>query len=184
MAPEAYTLIALLVVAAAYLVHRVLVGGHEFRKFFGKMLVTCPENHQTVAVKVASGRAALSAMVGKEHVELNQCTRWPEKEDCDQACVRDLKAAPEIHSVWGIAAKWYHRKNCAYCHRPIAELSHLDHPPALIDFEGKMIEWDELPAEKLPEELAAARAVCWNCSVIEGFRQVHPELVTERPWRH
>ena len=184
MAPEVYTLIAVLVIAAAYVVHRLLLGGHEFRKFWGKMVVTCPENHETVAVRVAAGRAAAAAVVGKEHVELSRCTRWPEKSECDQACLRDIQAAPEEHSVWGIASKWYEGKSCVYCHRPISHLSHLDHPPALIGFDGKIIEWEKVPPEKLTEELSAARAVCWNCNVIEGFRQEHPELVISRPWQH
>ena len=184
MAPEFYSLIAVLVIAAAYLVHRLLVGGHEFRKFFGKMLVTCPETHETVAVKVASWRAALAATVGKEHVGLSQCTRWPEREDCDQACLCELEAAPQEHKVWNIAAQWYKGKTCMYCGRRISELSHLDHPPALVGPDGKLIEWEQVPAEKLPEKLASARAVCWNCDIVEGFRQEHPELVINRPWPH
>jgi len=184
MAPEMYFLIAVVVIAVAYAVHRLLIGGHEFRKFHGRMLVSCPENHQTVAVNVASGRAALAAMIGKEHVELNQCTRWPEKQDCDQACLRDIEAAPERHSVWGIAAKWYQGKICVYCHRPISDLSRLEHPPALISFDGKIIEWECIQPELLPDRLAVAQPVCWNCSIIEGFRKEHPELVTERPWQH
>jgi len=184
MAPEIYTLIALLVIVAAYVLHRVLVGGREIRRYSGKMLVTCPETHKTVAVKVATGRVGLAAMIGKERVRLNECTRWPEREDCDQACLSELKADPDQHSVWNIVAKWYAGKTCVYCGRQISELSHLDHPPALIGFDGKIIEWEKMQAEKLPEELAKAQPVCWNCNIIEGFRQEHPELVINRPWKH
>lgn len=184
MAPEVYTLIAFLVIVAAYLLHRILVGGREFRKFSGKMLVTCPETHQRIAVKVATGRAALAATVGKQHVELSECTRWPERKDCDQACLCELEADPQAHSVWTIAAKWYAGKNCVYCGRPIAPFSHLDHPPALIGADDKIVNWDQITPERLPEELAAGRPVCWNCGIIEGFRQHHPELVIERPWKH
>jgi len=188
MTPEfevlALLAVALLVIVAAYVVHRLVLGGRELRKFSGKMLVTCPETHKTVAVKVASGRAALGAAVGKEHVELSQCTRWPERQDCDQACLSELEANPEEHSVWNIVANWYEGKNCVYCHRPISELSHLDHPPGLIGLDGKIIEWEKVPAEELLEKLAAASAVCWNCSVVEGFRQEHAELVIDRPWKH
>ncbi|MGA8150047.1 MAG: hypothetical protein WB952_03800 [Terriglobales bacterium] len=173
-----------LLVGVAYLFHRLFLGGREFRKFSGKMLVTCPETHQTVAVKVAAARAALAVTAGRERVELSQCTRWPERKDCDQACLSELEANPEKHSVWNIVCKWYEGKSCVYCRRPISELHHLDHPPGLIGLDGKIIEWEKVPAEKLPEELASARAVCWNCSVVEGFRQEHGELVIERPWKH
>ena len=184
MAPELYTLLAFLVITVAYLIHRVWVGGHDFRKYFGKMLVTCPETHETVAVKVASGRAAVASMIGKEHIELSNCTRWPEKADCDQACLNELKDDPKNHQVWTIASKWYVGKECFFCRRPISELSHLDHSPGLVDTGGKIIEWDEIPAEKLPQTLASAKPVCWNCNVVEAFRQGHPELIVERPWRN
>jgi len=184
MAPELYTLIAFLVITIAYIIHRVLVGGRDYRKFFGKMVVKCPETHETVAVKVASGRAALASIVGREHVQLSNCTRWPEKADCDQACLNELKADPASHKTWTIASKWYVGKNCFYCGRPISELSHLDHSPAVVGPDGKIIEWDTVPAEKLQETLASARPVCWNCNVVESFWKEHPDLVVERPWQH
>lgn len=184
MAPELYTLIAFLAIVAAYLLHRLLIGGREFRKLSGSMLVECPETHERVAVKVANGRAALAATVGKEHVELKQCTRWPERKDCDQACLCELENDPEAHSVWAIAAAWYQGKHCVYCGRPIPPFSHLDHPPALIDPQNDIVEWDRITPERLPEALASGRPVCWNCGIIEGFRQHKPELIIERPWKH
>lgn len=188
MTPElallAMLAVALLLIVAAYAVHRLLIGGRELRKFSGKMLVTCPETQKTVVVKVASSRAALAATAGKEHVELSQCTRWPERQDCDQACLTELEADPEKHRVWNIVAQWYQGKSCIYCRQPISELHHLDHAPGLIGADGEIIEWEKVPAEKLPEELASARPVCWNCTVVEGFRQEHGDLVIERPWKH
>jgi len=176
--------ISFLVVVAAYGAHRFLLGARELRRYSGKMLVTCPETGKTVAVNVASSRAALAATVGKEHVELSQCTRWPERQDCDQACLSEIEADPQTHRVWTIISQWYEGKNCVYCRQPISQLRHLDHPPGLIGQDGKIIEWEKVPAEKLPEELATARAVCWNCCVVEGFRQEHAELVINRPWKH
>jgi hypothetical protein len=177
-------IIALVALAAAYLIHRLVTGGREIRKFSGKMLVTCPETHETAAVKVATGRAALAAMAGKQHVELSQCSRWPERGPCDEPCLEQLMADPEGHSVWALVSKWYQGRVCAYCGRPISELSHLDHSPGLVSFDGKVIEWDQLRPETLPEQLASARPVCWNCTIMESFRKEHPELVIERPWKH
>lgn len=177
-------LVALAALGIAYVIHRLVLGGGEIKKLCGKMLVTCPETHKAAAVKIAAGRAAMAAIAGKEHLELSQCSRWPEREGCDQACLSELKKDPERHSVWAIAARWYQGKACAYCGRPITELSHLDHTPGVISFEGKIIEWDQLRAEELPEQLASARPVCWNCTVVEAFRKEHPELLTERPWKH
>jgi len=177
-------ILALAAVAVAYVVHRLAVGGSELRKLSGKMLVTCPETHKPAAVKVATGRAAIAAISGKERIELRRCSRWPEREGCDQACLTEIREDPESHAVWTIASKWYQGKNCFYCGRPISELSHLDHTPGILSFDGKILEWDRLRPEDIPDQLAAAQAVCWNCTVVEAFRKEHPELVIERPWKH
>jgi len=184
MTPQIYALIAFLVLIAAYLAFRMSLRGRTLRSYFGKMLVACPETHETVAVKVAAGRATAAALVGKEHVELSQCTRWPERSGCDQACLSEIKADPRAHQVWTIASKWYAGKTCYFCHRPIAELSHLDHSPGLVDADGKIVEWDEIPAEKLLPTLESGSPVCWNCSVVEAFWKEHPQLVIQRPWKH
>jgi hypothetical protein len=180
----AFLVIALLALACAYGIHRLVIGGREIRKFSGKMLVTCPETHETVAVKVATGKAAIAAIWGTRHVELSQCTRWPERQDCDQACLAELQVHPADHRVWKLASDWYQGKTCIFCGRPIAELSHLDHSPGLVSFEGKIVEWDRLSAEDLPEELVKGQPVCWNCTVVEAFRKEHPELTIDRPWKH
>lgn len=182
MGTEFYGLITFLLVVAAFVGYRIWIGGKELGVFWGKMLVTCPENHETAAVNVAAGKAALSAMAGVHDVELKTCSRWPEKHDCGQECLADLRKDPESHAVWTIASKWFQGKSCIYCKKPIAPFAHLDHAPALLDQQRKTIEWKEIPAEKLSQVLATALPVCWNCHVVETFRRLHPEKITERPW--
>jgi hypothetical protein len=104
-------LIALAVLGVAYVVHRLVLGGAELRKLSGKMLVTCPETHKTVAVKVATAKAAWAEIAGKQHVELSNCTRWPERQDCDQACLSELLSDPEKHSVWMICLEMVSGEN-------------------------------------------------------------------------
>ncbi len=177
-----YALIAFLLVVAAFVGYRIRVAGKELGTFWGKMLVTCPENHQTAAVNVAAVRAAACAIVGSHRVELKTCSRWPEKQDCAQECLGELQKDPESHAVWAIASKWFEGKTCVYCKKPIASFSHLDHAPALLDQQRRTIEWKQVPAEKLPQVMASALPVCWNCHVVETFRRIHPEMITERPW--
>ncbi len=83
--------LGLLVLAVIYILARVRAGAHELLKFWGKMLVTCPETRHTAAVQVAGGRAALMAAVGHPHLTLSQCSRWPKREGCDQACLSQLR---------------------------------------------------------------------------------------------
>ncbi len=184
MATETYLLIALAGVAGAYLLRRFQIATREYWKLAGKMIVTCPETHKSEAVEIANGRAAAAAMAGRRHVELKTCSRWPERHDCDQDCLGQLESDPQSHWVWNIAADWYAGKNCVYCKKPIHDLNRFDHRPALLNPEGKTIEWDEIPAQDLPGMLTSCQPVCWNCCIVQDFRREHPELVVERPGRN
>jgi hypothetical protein len=183
MAGEYYFLIALLLVVGAYIIHRAHIAIRQYRKFRGKMLVECPETHKAAAVKVAGVSEAMAAFVGQRHVELNACSRWPERAGCDQDCLSQLETDPESHRVWQIASQWFAGKQCVYCGKPIEHFGYLDHRPALLDAANQTVEWDKIPAEKLPEKLSSCRPVCWDCHVAETFRREHLELVVDRP-RH
>ena len=179
MAGEVYLLVALVVVAVAYLMSPV----REVLRFRGKMLVTCPETRKPAAVKVATWRATLAALLGRRDIELSNCSRWPEREDCGQDCICQITADPESHRVWSIASQWFDGKKCVYCRKPIEKVSHFDRRPALLNAERKTIEWDRIPAEKLPEALCGCLPVCWSCHITETFLREHPERVVFRPWK-
>lgn len=184
MATGTYLLIALAVIAGALLIYRLQIAIRQYWKLWGTILVTCPETQKTEAVEIATGQAAASAAAGLQHVKLKICSRWPERKECDQDCLSQLESDPERHWVWNIAADWYAGKNCVFCRKPIGDLNHFDHRPALLDLEGKAVEWDEICPKDLPEMLSFCQPVCWNCCVVQNFRQEHPELVVERPSRH
>jgi hypothetical protein len=179
-----YLLIAALGIAAVYLIYQGELATRLLLKYRGKMLVTCPETNCSAAVKFAAGRAALAALVGRKHIELSACSRWPEREDCGQDCMSQLAADPEGHRVWTIVSRWFAGRKCAYCRKPIEKLSHLDRRPALLGPDGKTIEWDKIPAEKITEILSTSVAACWSCHITETFRREHPDLVVDRPWKH
>jgi hypothetical protein len=174
-----YIFLALLVFAAAYVVVRV----HSALRFHGKMLVTCPETLKPAAVEVGLARAAWASVVGHMKLRLSDCSRWPERSDCDQDCLIQVERDPEGHRVWTIAAHWFEGKKCAYCGKPIQPLSHLDRRPAVVGSEKLTAQWDEIPAEKLPEAFSSARPVCWGCHMTETFIREHPDLVVFRPWK-
>ncbi len=181
MAGEMYLLVALVVMATAYLVHRV----RQVLRFRGKMLVTCPETGKPAAVKIATWRATVARLrgVGRRHMELSNCSRWPERRDCLQDCICQITADPEGHRVWSIASRWYEGKKCVYCQKPIEKVSHFDRRPALLNAESKTFEWDRIPTEKLPDALAGCLPVCWSCHMTETFLREHADLVVWRPWK-
>lgn len=184
MVTEEYLIVVLLVIAAVYVVHRLGIAARQFVKLRGKMLVTCPETQKTAAVEVANGHAAMGAMVNQQHMELNECSRWPERSDCGQNCLHQIEEDPVSHQAWNIVSRWFDGKECVYCGKPVKELSHFDRTPALMHTGGNTTEWDQLPPENLPDELSISMPVCWSCHMIETFRRKHPDLVVERTWKH
>jgi len=184
MATEQYLVIALLVIAAAFLTRRLLAATHAW-KFHGLMLVTCPEDHKPAAVKVATARAAVQEFANRGHLELSDCSRFHGKPTCDQDCLREVEENPDEHRVWNIASKWFEGKVCAFCHKPIEAVSHIDHAPALMRIvDRQTVEWKELPAEQLPDAFAACVPVCWSCHMTESFLRRFPDRAVVRPWRH
>jgi hypothetical protein len=172
--------IGVLALAVGLFVFRAIPAIRAYFDYRGKRLITCPETHKPEAVDVAAGEAALGAFLSEPTLRLNQCSRWPEREDCGQECLRQIEVNPENCLVWNIVSKWYEGKQCVFCHKTLSELHHLDHAPALLSPDHKTVEWRELRPEQLPEVFSTHRPVCWNCHVAETFRRLHPELVVDR----
>jgi hypothetical protein len=182
MLTEQYLVIALAAIVAAFVVRRLIVALRAWR-FHGQMLVTCPESQSAVSVRVATFRAAAGEFVNRPHLELSDCSRWPEMAGCGQDCVRQIEENPGEHRVWNIAAKWFAGKKCVLCRKPIEPVSHLDHAPALMKMVGRQtFEWRNLPTEDLPAAFAECAPVCWSCHMTETFLQKFPGRAVVRPW--
>jgi len=181
MSTATFWLISILALAAiALLLPRAVRGARSYLKFRGKRLVTCPETQRPAAVEVDATNAAVSEAAGSQHLELSQCSRWPEHAGCGQECLSQIEAAPVDCLVRTIVGRWYHGKACAICGRTIHEVEWLGHKPALRTPEGKTIYWDTILTEKLPELFATHAPVCWDCHIAETLLREHPELVVKR----
>lgn len=152
-----------------------------YLKFRGKRIVSCPETHHAAAVSVAAGKAAAEALIGAPHLELRECSRWPEREDCGQECLAEIAETPQACLVKTIVNRWYAGQSCVFCHKPFGEIHWHDHPPALLDYRLHTVEWTDIPVERLQDAFKTHWPVCWNCHIAETFRRVHPELVVDRP---
>jgi len=172
--------IAVLVLAAALFVFRAVPGVQAYFRFRGKRLITCPETRTPEAVEVAAREAALGTFVNEPTLRLQECSRWPERQNCGQECLQQIEVDPGKCLVWNIVAKWYQGKSCVLCHKPIGPLSHLDHAPALLGPNFLTTEWDSVRPEELPKIFSTCQPICWNCHVAETFRRVNPNLVTDR----
>jgi len=141
----------------------------------GKRLITCPENHETAAVDLN----IINTFIGP--LRLSDCSRWPEKAGCDQACLSQIATAPSDCLVRNIVAAWYAGKRCAVCNGEIGPVVWHERPPALWSPDGTSREWTAVAAEELPNIFATHAPLCWICHLAMSFRREHPELVIERP---
>jgi len=172
--------IVLAIVALGALFTLLPVAIEAYRKHRGTRLVTCPETHQPAAVEINAAQAVASALAGEAHLRLRACSRWPERQHCGQACLKQIDAAPQGCLVRTILSAWFHERSCALCAAPFDAIESWGHQSALLSPSGVTVEWGDVPAETLPELLTTHRPVCWNCHVAESFRRQHPELVVER----
>ncbi len=166
-----------LLVAVVVVVAAVWLG----RRYFamrGARIVECPE---TTAPAAVSLRAAQAAVGGP--LSLSGCSRWPERRTCGQQCLAQIERAPADCLVRTIVTNWYVDKTCTVCHRPLGEIDWLERKPGFIDATGQARPWVDVPPEQLPDVLAHDRPICFDCYVAATFRQQHPELVVDNPWK-
>jgi|SRR5215216_786442 len=176
------SLIAIIVLAAALWFGIRLVRSSS--KYRGSRIVTCPETQRPTIVEVDALHASLTSTVGLPDIRLKDCSRWPIKKECGQECLMDLDVAPEGCLVSGVLMRWYRDKNCVYCRKAFPELHWVDHRPALLSTDGKLLAWNEVKLDELRNVLDTHSPVCWDCYIAQTFRHDHPDLVVIRPWQN
>jgi len=175
-------LAAVLVLLLGAGVYSVSLALRTYLRYRGKRLVTCPETHRAAAVHVDVAKAAGQGLWGKQEIRLDQCSRWPEKKNCGQDCLSQVRADPENCLVWNMVATWYKGKSCAYCQKPFEGIQWHNRHPALLSPDRVAKQWNEIPPEQLPEVLETHLPVCWNCYIAETFRRQNAERVLDRNW--
>ena len=172
----------ILALALFCLVYYVIPPAIEaYMKFRGKRVITCPETRTPVGVNVDVKHAASTAVFSRRpDLRLTSCSRWPERQDCDQDCVLQVRMAPKDTLVRTILTQYYKGKKCVFCGSAFAEVHLFDHKPALLNLEGITVESTEVSPERLPDVLATHKPVCWNCHVSETFRREFSDIVVDR----
>lgn len=88
-----------LVAASLILLPLALWRREIFNRYSGSRLVACPENKQSATVDIDVRHAAATGMDGCPDLRLCECTRWPERSNCNQACLSQVvHAEPDS---WG-----------------------------------------------------------------------------------
>lgn len=175
-----YVVVAVLAATVLYFCIRLIA--NSFSRFGGSRAVVCPDNGKRVSVEVDAMRATLTSAIGCPEIRLQNCSRWPLKQDCGQECLVELDVAPDDCLVSGVLMRWYNGKTCIYCRKKFDEIHWIDHKPALCTPEGALIEWGEVTVEDIPMVLETHFPVCWDCYIAQSFRRDHPDMVVYRPW--
>ncbi|HXI22320.1 MAG TPA: hypothetical protein VNG71_00490 [Pyrinomonadaceae bacterium] len=174
----AYVMLAAILVAAIYIGIRYFVRARQ--KFSGERVIICPETGKQAMVEVDAQHAMVTSLFGQTDLRLENCWRWPIKQDCGQECLLQLDIAGEECLVRSVLDKWYRGKQCAFCERPFDDIEITDHKPALLNAEGVTVEWKQIPISAVMDAMTTSLPVCWNCHIAQTFRREHPELVVDR----
>lgn len=82
---------ALIALSGLYIIAPVAL--HAFMSYRKTRTVICPEDNRPADIMLDAQHAAISALAGKEHLKIRQCSLWPRKHGCAQGCVRYTLAA-------------------------------------------------------------------------------------------
>jgi hypothetical protein len=149
-------------------------------KYHGRRVITCPENRRPAGVELDIRRVLSTSLVSAPRLRLSSCSRWPERAGCGQECLSQIEAGPEGCLVRTILADWYAGKKCVFCGQPFGDIQWSVQKPALL-VEGQVsTDCSGVPAERLPDVLAAAKPVCFACHTATKWVREHPDLVVDR----
>lgn len=180
MSTETFILLLLALVIAVYATLAIAA----YFRMRGKRVVVCPETNQPAAVTVDAAHSAATAVWEKPDIQLATCSRWPEREGCNQACAPQIAVAPEETLATNMLKRWFAGKSCAMCQRGIPPVHPGEPKPGLMNVASpthETLSWDEIPTEQLPAVLETHLPVCASCHVAESFRRQFPDLVVDRP---
>jgi hypothetical protein len=74
--------------AAVFIAGRIL---QAYAVYAGMHVCACPADGTPALVKLRVWRAALSALRGRPSLQVVECSRWPERVNCNQACAAEVE---------------------------------------------------------------------------------------------
>jgi hypothetical protein len=159
-----YDLVAVLLICLFVLCFQR--AGGALMIYRGIRVITCPETAQPAAVGLAAWPVAVSAVL-RTPLRIRECSLWPERRECDQACVQEIQATPAESLVTTILARSWQDKSCICCGAPLKKVRPGRHQPCLMGPALKMIEWRDISPQNIPEVAATSGLVCRTCRIAE-----------------
>jgi hypothetical protein len=145
----------------------------------GIRVVHCPATDGSASLRVRPVRWLAGTRPG--HLRVAECSQWPARRHCAQACLAEIESSPFACSFRRVLAAWYHGRRCAFCQRELPDIRWGELRPALLSPDGQIVSWSEIPPARLYEVLATHRPVCASCDVAETLRRRHADWIVERP---
>jgi hypothetical protein len=134
----------------------------------GTRLVTCPETQTDAAVGVDVAQAIVATIRDNSDLRVAGCSRWPQRHDCDQACVPQIAERGGEAKPRTIAAHFFENQRCAICRYPIDPIPAAGLQPGLLDpVTHEATPWHTIRPEQLPHAFQSHRALCARCTVEE-----------------
>lgn len=147
----------------------------------GPRVIICPENGCHAEVEVDAWKSGLSSAFGESKRRLSACSRWPEMEGCDQACLKEIEETPGGCLVRSVVADWFAGRRCVYCGGEIPGIHATDRKPALRSPQGQVVALADIQPLDLDAALARHEPICANCYDAMSFREHFPGLAVDRP---
>lgn len=87
-----------LLVATSLILLPLALWRHEiYRRYSGSRMVSCPQDQRTGVVSIDTRHAVSTGIDGHPDLRLCDCSRWPERSNCDQACLAQaVQAGPYL----------------------------------------------------------------------------------------
>jgi hypothetical protein len=131
-------------------------------------VVTCPETGHPAAVTLDLGHAAATAVWERAELRVENCSRWPGRQGCNQVCVAQIAASPADSRTRTMAERHFQGKRCAICRCLIEPLHATALQPGLMDpGSHEVVAWDDVPPQDLPDAFKARRPICADCTQAE-----------------
>jgi hypothetical protein len=164
------TSILLIASGASWLLLRSEIG-RTFLRYRGKRLVRCPETNTPAVVEVAALFAGLPPPLGLPRLRVKSCSMSPERDQCAQACVWQIRAAPR-DTLLKTVLRRYEEGECVLCGRSLGPLRR---PTSEAGLEGLTSRNSPgvtralrgIAATQVPDALAVHGAMCRDCRAID-----------------
>lgn len=93
MSNPVLVIVAILTLAAVYVL--LPRAAHVFGRYRRARVLTCPEKGSKATVSIDASRAAITSAFGRPILRAQQCSLWPERQQCAETCLR----LPEVDTA-------------------------------------------------------------------------------------